>query len=157
MTEEQHAKPKRPSRRRSTLLMVLLGAVILLSGIVIGSGVTLLWLQHRLLYMVHHPEDAPKTIALRLQSKLDLTDEQTKQIEALFRERQKHIQALRREVQPRVVEQLTQAREEVARVLTAEQAKKWQAYFDGMQEKWMPPMPPAPETKKEAGNGSEGG
>ncbi|NOZ20045.1 MAG: hypothetical protein GXP25_03045 [Planctomycetes bacterium] len=156
MTEDQNAKPKRKasySKRRRTVLMVLLGGVILLSGIVIGSGLTLLWLQNKLLYMLHHPEDAPNAIALRLQSKLDLTDEQTKQVEAILRERQKHSQALRREVQPRVEEQLAKARDEVAKVLTPEQAKRWHAYFDSMQKKWLPPAPPAPP-EAEKGKGS---
>ncbi|MEW6355595.1 MAG: hypothetical protein AB1696_04660 [Planctomycetota bacterium] len=161
MTEEQNAKPTPKhktsySKRRRTVLMVLLGGVILLSGIVIGSGLTLLWLQHTLLYMVHHPEGAPKTISLHLQRKLNLTDEQTRRVEAILRERQKDTQALRREVQPRVEEQLAKARDEVAAVLTSEQAKKWNAYFDAMQEKWLPPAPPPPpETKRETGNDPE--
>lgn len=157
MTEEQSpepeavAKPFYPRRRRRTWLMVVLGMVILLSGMVIGGGLTVFWLQKKLLYMIHHPEDAPATIAAHVQSKFDLSDEQAEKIEQILRTRQKVIQAIRREFQPKIMAELEVARDEVAAVMPPEKAREWQTYYDTMREAWVPPPPgasPEPETKK---------
>lgn len=136
-------EPLRPPHRRRLAARLLFGSVVLLSGMVIGAGVTLLWVQQKALYIVHHPQDAPAAVAARLRSKFRLSGDQEKRVEQVLRKRQASLQAIRREVQPRVMAELEKVREEVAQVLTPEQAEKWNAYFRSMQEKWLPSLPPA--------------
>jgi len=143
VNDKADAPSTRKKRRRRAWPMVLLGAVILFSGMVIGGGMTLLWVQRRIVYMIHHPENAPATITAHVRSKFGLTDEQAKQVEAVLQARQKGIQAIRREFQPKIMVQVELARDEVAAVLTPEQAQEWKAYFDSMRKKWVPPPPGA--------------
>jgi hypothetical protein len=134
--------PVQGKRRR--LRSILLGMVILLAGIAIGSGVTLFVVHRLVLHAIHHPEEAPYKVSSRLQSKLDLTDAQTATIRDIVAGRQKHIQAIRREAQPKVQRELEAAREDIAAVLNPDQAKRFREQFDRLRNRWMPTLPPPP-------------
>jgi hypothetical protein len=132
--------PPRP-RPRWRWLALFLAVVIFASGFIAGGGITLVTLRNTLLYYVHHPEQFPPVAAARLRSKLDLTDEQTRQVDEILRKRQAALQAIRREVQPRVLAELDLVEQEVAKVLTPEQRERWHKRFGELRETWTPPMP----------------
>ncbi len=129
----------RPRRRR--WLSLMLAIVIFTSGFVAGGGITLVTLRNTLLYWVHHPEEFPPRAAARLRSKLDLTGEQTRRVEAILRRRQAVLQTIRREVQPRVIAELDLVEQEIAEVLTPEQRERWHARFTELRETWTPAIP----------------
>ena len=140
MTEKQDspkaaAGPLRPRRRR-VWPMVLLSVVILLSGMAIGSGITLLWIQRIVLNRFRHPERVPAEMTARLRYRLRLTDEQAKQVEQILRDRQQRLRAIFREIRPRAQAEWERMRAEVAEVLTPEQAKKWNDYFSAVRRRW---------------------
>jgi len=128
--------PPPPRRRRRVWLMVLLSVVILLSGMAIGSGLTMLWIQRLVLRRFRHPERLPAEVTARLRRKLNLTDEQAKRVEEILRKRQEHMREIFREIGPRIRAERDSIRAEVAEVLTPEQAEKWNQYYEDMRRRW---------------------
>ena len=126
---------------------VLLGIVILVCGVAIGAGGTIVITRHLILHAIQHPEEAPQRITDRVRSKLGVSDEQAAQIKAILSKRQQAIHALRRQVQPQVEEELYQAREEVAALLKPEQADKWRKRFDRLRI-WFPALPSETNSEK---------
>jgi hypothetical protein len=133
------ALPTRPRRRR--WLSILLGLVIFTAGVVVGGAGALVALRHTLLYAIHHPDEFPPQAAARLRSVLDLSDEQTRQVEQVLRNRQAALQAIRREVQPRVEAELDLVDRQVGEILTPEQRASWNARFAELRGIWIPPAP----------------
>lgn len=121
--------------------MIVLGAVILLCGMVLGAGVTFLGLRPRLVPDMEGPRMLPDSTVGRLREMLDLSDEQARQIQAILARREKALLALRSEMRPRVNAQLEQTRQEIAAVLTPEQAARWNEQFERSRRRWMQPAP----------------
>lgn len=109
---------------------------------VIGGGGTLIVTQQVVLYRLHHPEKRVFQDTKLLQKKLGLTDEQTREVLAIFKEKLKVFDSLRRETDPRVQEQLDNLKKEVAAILDKGQAQKWNTWFDKTRKMWTPPLPP---------------
>lgn len=127
-----------PKKRRWRAFF--LGVVILVCGMVIGAGGTVVVMKHIILHAIQHPEEAPQRITDRVRGRLDLTEAQATKVKAILAERQKKIQALRRQVQPEVEKELEKAKEDVAAVLNPDQAKKWRERFDHLRI-WFPALP----------------
>jgi len=127
--------------RRRTWVSVLLTAIIFISGLVIGAGGALIAVRREMLHVVHNPQEAPRRIAAHLQSKLGLSDEQTRQVEGVVRQRQAALQAIRREVQPQVEAELDLAADEIGQLLDDTQRRQWDAMVANIRETWVPPPP----------------
>jgi Spy/CpxP family protein refolding chaperone len=93
-----------------------------------------------LINAIHHPENAPDRIAKKLKRRLRLSTEQTAEVREILKKRQKALVAIFRKAQPKLERQLVGVREDVAAVLTPEQAKKWRWFFDSMKRKWVPSL-----------------
>jgi hypothetical protein len=143
---DEHSIPsspvKLPTPRRKRWRGVLLGVVILVCGIVIGAGGTVIVVHRALSHAIHHPEEASERASQRLRRKLDLTEEQTARVKSIIAARQQKIQALRRQWQPLVEDELLGLREDVAAVLEPEKAKRWRERFNGLRDRWIPRLPP---------------
>ncbi len=131
-------------RRRDKWKTVALGLAILLCGILIGAGGTVICVRKILVYAIHHPEEAPARLTARLRKKLHLSDDQAARVKAILSERQEAIQAIRRETQPKVMKEFEQAKEEIAATLTPDQARSWRSLFAQLQRRWIPVLPPPP-------------
>jgi hypothetical protein len=134
--------PPVPRRRRWP--MVLLALAIFAAGAVCGAGATVIFVVNRVQHAIHHPEDAPARLAGVLQRRLDLTDAQRAEVDAIIAKRQTELLAIRREVQPQVADELEELRAEVDQVLTAEQREHWSKLFDTFIRRWLPQAPPPP-------------
>ncbi len=119
----------------------LLGVLILVCGMAIGTGGTVVVMKRIILSAIQHPEKVPQRITDRMHRKLDLTDDQAAKVKAILTERQKEIQALLRQIQPEVGKELEKAKEDVAAILKPDQDKKWRERFDRWRI-WFP-APPA--------------
>lgn len=119
----------------------LLGLLILICGIAIGTGGTVVVMKHIILNAIQHSERVPQRITDRMRGKLGLTEDQAAKVKAILTERQKKIQALLRQVRPEVDKEFEKAKEEVAAILKPDQAKKWRERFDRLRI-WFP-APPA--------------
>jgi hypothetical protein len=120
---------------------LLLGVLILVCGIAIGSGGTVVVMKRMILRAIQHPERIPQRITDRMRGKLNLTEDQATKVKAILTEHQKKIQALLRQIQPGVNEEFVKAKEDVAATLNPDQAKKWRERFDRLRI-WFP-APPA--------------
>lgn len=128
-----------PRRQRSWLKTLSLSLVLLVSGGVIGAGFTLIVVLHRVQVMIKNPELFATQATKRLTSALDLSEEQARRVNAILREHQDDIRDIRREVRPQIDRQLDLLREDIARELTPEQAKRWRAFIAKKRRVWMPP------------------
>ncbi len=142
MTEAANQGPVSPVGlsillRKKRWRSFLLGALILVCGIAIGTGGTVIVMKHIIISACRHPENVPQRITDRMRGKLGLTDDQAAKVKTILTERQKKIQALLRQIQPEVDKQFQNAKEEVAAVLKPDQAKKWRARFDRLRI-WFP-------------------
>ncbi len=130
-----------PRRRRRLIWRVVLSLILVASGAVIGSGLTVLVLARELQIRLHHPELFAARATGRLQRFLDLSDDQARQVESILSEHQKQIQSIRRECQPRFERQIDEIRTEISAVLKPEQARKWESWLDDKRRTWLPPVP----------------
>jgi hypothetical protein len=134
----------RPRRRRRWWVSLLLAVGIFGSGFAVGGATALIVAKDRFLHMLHHPEEAPAKITARLRCKLDLTDEQAAQVEAILRRHQEAFEAIRADVQPRVEAELDGVEKDIAAVLDDSQRAQWHQRFTELRETWMPPPPKPP-------------
>jgi len=143
--EAQASPPPPRARRVSALKMVLLGVVILLCGMVIGSAATLFVARRAVVHAVLHPEEMPERAAERLGRRLDLSAEQQAQVEAILRQRLLALAYIRERFRPQIDRELDELREEVATVLDEEQARRWRDDFRRLRHLIQPQAAPAPE------------
>jgi transposase len=103
--------------------------------------VTLIGVRKGLMDAIHHPETMPKKAAQRLRRPLQLSDEQTRRIEQILRDRQQTLQQIRTRVQPEVDAELDIIDREISQVLDEAQRAKWQKLFQQLRSTWLPPPP----------------
>jgi len=120
--------------------MVLLGLVILGSGIVIGSVGTLVTIKRGMIRAVQHPEQIPERTVKRMARRYDLTDEQRAEVEAIVASRLHRMADIRRRIRPHLDEQLDSLREDVAQVLINEQEAQWREDFSRLRKAVQVPM-----------------
>ena len=119
----------------------LFALLIFLGGVACGAGVAVIVIARVAHHVLTHPEEAPQRIAMRLSHRLDLSKEQTAQVEQIIRNHQGEIGEIRREIQPRIESQLTQLESDIAAVLTPQQQQKWHALVATLRSNWLPPVP----------------
>lgn len=124
-----------PVSRRSWLRTTVFSVALLLSGAVIGSGVTVMVIHQRFDEARKHPEWLSRRMVDHFREKLDLTDQQTKQIREIFSDTRQRTQALRREQRTEAQAIMQQMHDDVAAVLTPEQREKWDEWFKRVRER----------------------
>ncbi|MBX7255589.1 MAG: hypothetical protein K1Y02_04425 [Candidatus Hydrogenedentes bacterium] len=105
---------------------LLLAFVVLICGIVIGAAGTTAIIGKRIVDAVQHPESNASRAANRLRRQLDLTDDQTQQVEKILAERTKAFGAIYRDNLPRIAQEFALTKQQIAEVLTPEQQQEWQ-------------------------------
>jgi Spy/CpxP family protein refolding chaperone len=133
---DQLAKP-----RRRWLRTVLLATAIFVCGTLVGGGVTFKIIASGYKRTFQEPAVLAEEITHRMKRRLDLTGDQVQQVRRIILEQQKAFQSLRREFRPRLDDQIEKTRQELAAVLTPEQARKWEKRFAHIQRFWLPPLP----------------
>ena len=131
-----------PTPRRRLGVRVLLSLIIFVSGGVAGTCITMLAIRNRVLHAVHHPEEMPSLIALRLRRTLNLSDEQVRQVEKILGRRQLAIQSIRRKFQPPIEGELDRVEEEISALLDDRQRGHWRECFEQLRAEWFPSPPP---------------
>jgi hypothetical protein len=127
--------------RRRWIRTALLALIIFVSGVLVGGGLTFKFLTAGFKRFFQEPEALAESITHRMKKRLDLTDEQAVQVRRIILERTKAFQSLRKEVQPKLDAEIENTRREVAAVLTAEQARKWEKSFRRFSRFWLPRPP----------------
>jgi len=120
--------PVLPRQRQKTWLPMLLGAAILLCGIAIGAGATMLWVRARV--QRSGDEDIRvEQLAKHIQRRCGLSDEQTLRVADVFRMRLHALQEIGEEILPRVQAEHELLCDELRAILTPEQFEKWNRDF----------------------------
>lgn len=112
---------------------VLLGLVILFCGMVIGAGITF-HAGHVMMFHAISPDgEMAERITKRIDSAIDLTDEQRSQVEKIVAHRVSAFKNILIDIYPRIKEQFKFLHDEVAPILTEEQKLKWENHSIKMQ------------------------
>lgn len=135
MSETEPTSVTAPRRRLPAYVQSFL---FLLCGIIIGSGVTVLFLRGALNRLVQDPDLLPERMIQRMDRSLGLEEEQRAAIEAIVEARMGGLREIRARVRPEVQMELDALRNEVSAVLTPEQRAQWEARFDSLRERWQP-------------------
>ena len=139
MAQDQPVAPVIRPRRR-WVWPVLLALVIFVSGVLVGGGLTFKIITSGFKRSFQDPEVSAERITNRMKRRLDLTDEQVVQVRRIILERQKAFQSMRKQVRPQLEAQIEKTRQELAAVLSPEQARKWEKRFGHFLKFWLPPQ-----------------
>jgi hypothetical protein len=121
-----------PPRRSRPWLLAAVGLLIVVSGVVIGAGTTVLLLRDRIARPPSPGEETAAAIAADLRSRYDLTDDQTRQVREIMTRRMDAIEVIRREAHEKITGEHEALRAEMKAVLKPEQFQRWSAQFDAM-------------------------
>ena len=141
-TERPNAPFAKPRRRRLWTILIALG--IFVCGVMVGGGLSFKIVTVGYKRAFQEPDFLAEKIIRRMERRLDLNSEQVKQVREIVLEQQKAFQALHKEFRPRLDSQIEKTRRDLAKVLTPEQAQKWEKTFARIQRFWLPPLPGEP-------------
>ncbi|MBN1805902.1 MAG: hypothetical protein JW837_11685 [Sedimentisphaerales bacterium] len=127
MSVPPSAKKHLSYHRRQIYLQMVIGAVILFCGIVIGSGATLLHLKDRMI--MRGPRPPLPDIVEDMQGRYDLTDEQAKKVEDIFRRRRETMHDLFEDSRQKIEAEFQKISSEIKEILTPEQYERWENDF----------------------------
>ena len=131
-TQSPTEKTPLPPRGPRTWVMVLVGAIIVASGVVIGAGATVLILKNCLVTAPAAGAPAAAAIADDLRSRYDLTAEQAARVRQIMAERMEAIEAIRSAAHEKMRAEHEKLRAEMKTVLTPEQYARWSEHFDAV-------------------------
>lgn len=127
--EPETAQPSPRCKKSLIFKQLILGFVIFLCGILIGSGMTILIARRMIVKNFRHPEGIPQRITKRMKRNLDLSDIQAEKVQQIISGHLRDLFQIRKETYPRVRKHLEELREEVADVLNEKQEQKWRERF----------------------------
>ncbi len=122
-------------RSRQAWQLIALGVIILASGIVIGSGATMLCLKDRTVRTKKYEGKQHLQIVKKMQSDYKLSKEQSGQLEEVFKKRFASTQAIRQESRQKIDAERKELVASVKEVLTQEQFDKWLKEFKAREKK----------------------
>jgi hypothetical protein len=120
---------KRMSRRgRQIILQIVVGMVILICGIIIGSGAAVLRFEDEMV-MRRGTRPPTKEVIKEMEVRYSLTPEQTQKVEAAFAKRRESIQSIFEEFRTKSEAEFKTLNAEVKEILTSEQYERWEQDF----------------------------
>lgn len=153
MSVEKHQPhPRLPGAAR----LLALGAAILLCGVIIGAGLGSRILWSRAMSGARDPARLHARVTERLARRLDLTAEQERQVRQILRDHREQQALILERVQPELEAEVERMRGDVARLLTPEQAERWNRRFEDFRRRWAPLRRGGPRTGVVEGPESRG-
>lgn len=138
-TEGQPLAPAPQKGRRWKL--VFFGIIILLCGVVIGAGSTAIFRHKMLVHGMQRHDRMHGRAATHMKKRLNLSDEQAKEVEKILDNRMGAVRMIWREAYTDSRGQITLMKEEMSKVLTEEQAQKLRRRFRRYERAFPPPPP----------------
>ena len=138
-TEKPNEAFAKPRRRR--LWTILFALIIFICGVLVGGGLSFKIVTAGYKRAFQDPDFLAEKIIRRMERRLDLNSDQVKKVREIILEQQRAFHALHKEFRPRLNSQIEKTRKELAKVLTPEQAQKWEKTFARIQRFWLPPLP----------------
>jgi hypothetical protein len=131
--------------------------VIFLSGALAGGALTLAVTRRAALSALRQPQLVPEHLAARMRSRLNLSPEQEAAVARILAERQAGWRAVRRSVRPQVDAELERLHDEVAALLSPEQVRAWDRWFERLRARWLlPEEEPRPRPRRPHGEEAPG-
>lgn len=132
---ESELKPEYHSTNVA-LKPILFSMLILISGIVIGAGLTLLIteIQNAQKKLPPGPEYMSNRMVQRLIRELELSPEQQQQLKPIVSKHMRAIDEIRREARPRVSKEIKQMNDEILSLLNEPQKQLWLDRMQRMQD-----------------------
>jgi cytoskeletal protein RodZ len=130
-----------PKKRRRWLTAVMV-LVVFLAGTFVGGAITLKVIVYRVRQAVLHPEQLPANLTKRLTRRLDLDPTQASQVNAVLSTRLDHIQSIRKKVQPDMESEITGLHDDIDKILSPKQQKKWDELYSELTKDWLPAAKP---------------
>lgn len=118
-----------PVPRRSWVKTVALGTVVLLSGMVIGSGLTVIGAKLWFDQARARPELFQDRMLARMQKDLSLTNQQKAEIKKIFNDAHDDLEDYRQRHRAQTQAFFRDIHDKVAQVLTAKQQKEWDEWW----------------------------
>jgi hypothetical protein len=149
------AGKKRLSRRsRQIFAQVVVGLIILICGIIIGTGATVLHFKGRVV-MPPGPRPPTREVVEDMATRYNLTPEQVKKVEAVFEKRRETLQSTFEEFRRKSEAEFKTLSTDIKNILTPEQYARWEQDF---QRRRRPgPWERGPGRPGEGGPGRRGG
>jgi len=120
------AKTRLLRSRRQVYMQIVAATVILICGIVIGSGVTLQRLKPNI---APGPMPPPWRIADDMQERYGLTEEQTEKVKTALKDSSERMRKLFEEFRPKMDAEFKEFSAAIEDILTSEQFKQWERDF----------------------------
>ena len=124
----------KPSRTKQMLVQVFIGAVILVSGAIIGSGATILLAKNRIIWSSPSQKPDAASIARKISEKYGLDEGQAKQVEKIFVDGFAARALIHDEMDKEMDAQTEIFVGKMKEVMTAEQFESWYKNFQEMME-----------------------
>jgi hypothetical protein len=122
-------------RHKQSLLRIICAVIILISGIVIGAGGTILLVKHRVIW-IGHPHKNAADITKEISEKYGLNQQQTKQVEEIFNKAFQQRELYDEEMDKKRDADTQIMIAEMNNVLTPAQFERWNKDFQTMREKF---------------------
>lgn len=117
--------PQLPTPPRAWLTL-LMGGLLLVSGMVMGAGGSVLFLKHRFDQPNHEPKHFSDRLANRVTRDLDLSEEQSTKVREIFKAHQEEMHTIRLQIKDDIDSSFDDLKSEVEAVLTPDQIEKWE-------------------------------
>ena len=115
-------------RGRQIVLQIVVGMIILICGIIIGSGAAVLRLKDEMV-MRRGPFPPTRAVAEDMAARYDLTPEQTEKVEAAFGKSRETLRTLFEESRSKSEAEFKKLSAEIKKILTPEQFERWEQDF----------------------------
>ncbi|MCK4958080.1 MAG: hypothetical protein KAT00_01740 [Planctomycetes bacterium] len=122
-------------RRQQVRQLIVLGVVILASGIVIGFGATTLCFKDRIVKPKRYGNMEHLQLAKKMRADYDLSEEQSGQLRELFKKQFAGIRSIQEESQQKMATQRQELTADIKEVLTKEQFDRWLKEFKAREKK----------------------
>ena len=126
-----------PGRRRQICMQIAAGVLIFFSGIIVGSGGTVLWVKDRIAWILPpHGRSMVPDIVERFKSEYNLTEEQALQVKKVFQEGMETRRSIYEEAAQKLEKHEKTLDAKMKEILSAEQYKQWVRDFRTRKERF---------------------
>lgn len=127
---------------RRRVLVASLIVLVFVSGAVVGGASTGCLMMRRFHFRPKHPDQIPNRVVHHMRRKFDLTDDQARQIHMVMSRKVDAMCGIHRDLYPKIESEMKRAEDEIAQILTPDQASEWRQWFSKrFHRRWRPPPP----------------
>jgi hypothetical protein len=135
--------------------ILALAIVIFICGGGAGFGIAILVRRPPPMGMRMGPQPPIDAMVRQLQDELLLSDDQAKQIQQIYQNRETALQSIRQTMEPQLKAQYDKLNEQVKKVLNPAQYRRWSERFENVRDRMLPPPPRHGPPRDRMGDGPD--